>query len=115
MTDNSRNDAKGAATDPQLNAGRPASETQQWDRPGRDGVVGDQDTDPDRRDLRAEIGKYVSLVQFPASAGELTEAAAANGAADTVTSALRALEPKTRFENTRDLWIALDLEAPHRF
>jgi hypothetical protein len=30
-----------------------------WDRPGHDGIVTDADSDPDRVDLRSEIGQYV--------------------------------------------------------
>jgi hypothetical protein len=115
MTESSHDNAQTANTDPQLNAGRPSAETVGWDKPGRDGVVGEHDTDPDRRELRAEIGKYVSLATFPATAQDLSAAAAANGAPDAVTSALGSLAPQTKFDNARDLWVALGLEAPERF
>jgi len=115
MTDNSHAGAQPVSTDPQLNAGRPSADTAGWDRPGRDGIVGEHDTDPDRRELRAEIGKYVSLATFPATAQDLTAAAAANGAPEAVTSALGSLAPQTNFDNARDLWLALGLEAQERF
>jgi hypothetical protein len=43
-----------------------APDAELWDAPGHDGIVTDPDRDPDRVDLRSEIGKYVSLVTFPA-------------------------------------------------
>jgi hypothetical protein len=115
MTDNHLYQDKMPKTDNQLNGGRPSAETSGWDRPGRDGIVGDSDTDPDRRELRAEIGKYVSLATFPATAQDLSAAAAANGAPDEVTSALNGLAPEARFDTARDLWLALGLEAQERF
>jgi hypothetical protein len=115
MTDKTLGQASFANSDPQLNVGRLGGGTAGWDRPGHDGVVGEHDTDPDRRDLRAEIGKYVSLATFPATVQELVAAVAANGAPDEVTSALGGLEPQARFESTRDLWLALGLEAQERF
>jgi hypothetical protein len=82
---------------------------------GRDGIVGDHDSDPDRRDLRSEIGKYVSLASFPTTARELTDAVAATGAPDTVINTLRGIDPDTSLANTRELWLALDLESDERF
>jgi len=73
------------------------------------------DADPNRRDLRAEIGKYVSLTPFPATGGRLADAAANQGAPDVVLKALRGLSADASFETSRDLWIALDLEATERF
>src|SRR3954451_1121334 len=73
------------------------------------------DTDPLRRDVRADIGKYVSLTEFPTTAETLIGAATANGAPAQVINRLRALRPGTAFENTRELWIALGLEATDRF
>lgn len=86
-----------------------------WDLPGRDNVVGPDETDPDRRDLRADIGKYVSLSSFPATAEDLLEAATANQAPDPVLAELQSLDQKTSFDTTRDLWVALDLEVKQRF
>jgi hypothetical protein len=86
-----------------------------WDQPGRGNVVGPDETDPDRRDLRADIGKHVSLSSFPATAGDLVELATANQAPDAVLDELRSLAPETSFATTRDLWIALDLEVKERF
>jgi hypothetical protein len=86
-----------------------------WDRPGRDGVVGDADSDPDRTDLRSEIGQYVSLVTFPAEARELVAVAERNDAPDAVSSQLRRLDPGTRLANPSELWTALDLASDRRF
>ena len=115
MTDNRQEGARAGKTDPQLNGRRPGEETVGWDRPRHDGVVGGEDTDPDRRDLRAEIGKYVSLATFPASVRELAEVAEANRAPEPVISALDSLAPDMTLDTTRDLWLALGLEAPQRF
>ncbi len=105
----------GPGFDAELNAGRPGDDEQRWDRPGHDGVIGEHDTDPDRRNLRAEIGKYVSLATFPATAHDLVVAVSANGAPDEVISALGTLAPDANFETARDLWLALGLEARERF
>lgn len=86
-----------------------------WDAPGRDDVVGGEETDPDRRDLRGEIGKYVSLASFPATAEELREVAARNGAPGAVTQALADIGEAGSFATARDLWIALGLEVKERF
>src|SRR5215813_432657 len=37
-----------------------------WNTPGHDGIVDEDESDPDRVALRSEIGKYVSLARFPA-------------------------------------------------
>jgi hypothetical protein len=115
MTDKTLNKNNSVNSDPQLNGGRPGEDTTGWNRPGHDGVVGEHDTDPDRRDLRAEIGKYVSLAAFPTTTDDLIAAVTVNGAPDEVMSALGALEPRASFSNTRDLWLALGLEAKDRF
>jgi hypothetical protein len=83
--------------------------------PGHDGIVSDAETDPDRRDLRSEIGKHVSLASFPATADDLVRVAIANGAPEEVLQPLRGLESMTTFENTQDLWRALGLETKERF
>src|SRR5687768_7738872 len=84
------------------------------DQPGRDGVVDAQDTDPDRREVRAEVGKYVSLATYPATAMDLAEVAAANGAGDDVVGRLRALRDTT-FNGPQEVWPALGLESSDRF
>jgi len=78
-------------------------------------AVGDSDADPARRNLRAEVGKYVSLVEFPATAEQLIAAAEGNGAPASVTELLRGVRPGATFATTRDLWLALNLEATDRF
>ncbi|MBB5867691.1 hypothetical protein F4553_001070 [Allocatelliglobosispora scoriae] len=103
-------------TDPQLNAGFfdedavPAENTV-----GRDGVIDEHETDPERRELRAEIGKYVSLATFPATSLTLIESATANRAPDEVLDELRALPEDRSFETARDLWLELGLEVAERF
>jgi hypothetical protein len=101
-------DQRPIRTDPQLDAGGPGAEADV-------SRVGDTDADPDRRELRAEIGKYVSLHPFPTTAGELADAVAAAGAPQAVTQALVSVPADSRLENTRDLWLALGLEANERF
>src|SRR5687768_810715 len=78
-------------------------------------ATGASDSDPVRRDLRADIGKYVSLAEFPSTAQSLIDSATANGAPDFVVRSLRDLPTDDQFETARDLWIALDLEATERF
>jgi Protein of unknown function (DUF2795) len=86
-----------------------------WDSPGRDGVISDAESDPDRTDLRSRIGQYVSLVTFPAEVRELVAVAERNNAPDDVSAELRRLDPSTRLANTTELWAALDLASDHRF
>jgi len=78
-------------------------------------AIGAADSDPDRRELRADIGKYVSLVEFPATPKSLIDSATANGAPDFVLRPLRDLATDDQYETARDLWIALGLEATERF
>jgi len=82
--------------------------------PGGD-AVGPDDADPARRDLRAEAGKYVSLVEFPTTAEDLIAAAEGKSAPAQVIDLLRGLRPGASFETTRDLWVALGLESTNRF
>lgn len=86
-----------------------------WDRPGRDGVIGDFDTDPDRTDLRSAIGQYVSLVTFPTEAAELVALAERSDAPEEVSAELRRLDPGVRLANPTELWGALDLASDRRF
>ncbi|GAB4051740.1 DUF2795 domain-containing protein [Catellatospora paridis] len=86
-----------------------------WDTPGRDGVVGDDERDPDRRELRARIGQQVSLATFPATAEQLLEVARRGDAPDEVLDELGTLESGRTFENARELWQALGLEVEERF
>jgi Protein of unknown function (DUF2795) len=87
-----------------------------WDTPGRDGVVTEDDNDPDRTALRSEIGKYMSLASFPATAEVLAATAERHRAPDGVLAQLRSLgAPTTTFDSPREVWLALGLEAPHRF
>jgi hypothetical protein len=79
------------------------------------GAVGPDDADPARRALRAEVGKYVSLADFPATGKDLIRVAEENGAPDQVLTCLRGLGSAATFEHNRDVWIALDLEATERF
>lgn len=86
-----------------------------WDTPGRDGIVGGDERDPDRRELRADIGRHVSLATFPATAEQLLELARRGDAPDEVLDELGTLEPGRSFANARELWQALDLEVEVRF
>lgn len=86
-----------------------------WDTPGRDGVVTGDETDPDRRELRARIGEHVSLATFPATTEDLTETAVRSDAPDEVMESLGLLERGRTFANTRELWQALGLEVEQRF
>jgi hypothetical protein len=99
-------DSAGAGRDPELMPNP--------DVAGPD-VVGDADADADRRELRAEIGKYVSLASFPTRARELIAAAESNGAPDQVLDQLRTLDAGEEFSTARDVWLALGLEATDRF
>lgn len=110
MTDNER--ANAGAFDPEL---EPSDMAASAGSTGHDGDPGTDDRDPDRRDLRAEIGKYVSLASFPATAAELCQTARQGGAGDTVMQTLERLPADATFPNTRELWAALDLGDTGRF
>jgi hypothetical protein len=89
-------------------------DTELWDAPGHDGVISDAETDPDRTDLRSEIGWYVSLVAFPAATRSLIAAAEQRNASDAVLDQLRSLQPDRRFEHPGDVWEALGLSPGRR-
>jgi hypothetical protein len=91
------------------------TDPQYWEEPLHDGIVGPTDADPDRTDLRAAIGEYVSLVKFPASAKDLVSAAEARDAPDEVLAELRRLEPDSTYATTADLWSTLNLRSDRRF
>jgi len=88
---------------------------QLWDSPGRDGIVGADETDPDRLDLRSQIGQYVSLAKFPTTVRDLIATAESEDAPDEVLAELRQLDPGARYDNTQELWAALDLRSERRF
>jgi hypothetical protein len=88
---------------------------QLWDTPGHDGIVTDDERDPDRLALRSEIGKYVSLAHFPVTAEALTVVAERNQAPDDVIDRLRGLGPADTFDTAHEVWKALDLAVHHRF
>jgi uncharacterized protein DUF2795 len=77
--------------------------------------VGRTDSDPARRALRAELGKYVSLAEFPARMSDIIAAAEENVAPDEVLEHLRAIPRDATFDRPSDLWAALQLEATDRF
>jgi hypothetical protein len=85
-----------------------------WDAPGHDGRITDDETDPDRTDLRSEIGGYVSLVAFPAQTHSLIETAERRQASELVLEQLRSLDPDGRFEHPSDVWDALGLSPGRR-
>ncbi len=86
-----------------------------WDAPGHDGVVTDADSDPDRAQLRSDIGQYVSLVHFPADARTLVSVAESKDAPDHVLEQLTSLDSGARFADTTELWAALGLGSSKRF
>ena len=86
-----------------------------WNTPGHDGIVDEDESDPDRVALRSDIGKYVSLVHFPATAAVLTATAERHQAPDHVMENLRSLSPADTFASAHDVWRALDLTVHHRF
>jgi hypothetical protein len=86
-----------------------------WNTPGHDGIVDEDENDPDRLDLRSEIGKYVSLARFPATAAVLTATAERNQAPDDVLDHLRRLSQADTFTTAHDVWLALDLTVHRRF
>ena len=86
-----------------------------WDTPGHDGIVSDDESDPDRTDLRSAIGTYVSLVPFPAQAGHLLATAEEKDAPDEILERLRSLPSDATYANTAELWDALDLGSKRRF
>jgi Protein of unknown function (DUF2795) len=86
-----------------------------WNTPGHDGIVDENESDPDRVALRSDIGKYVSLAHFPASADALTATAERYQAPDHVLENLRSLSPEVTFTGAHDVWRALDLTVHHRF
>ena len=103
-----------ATNDPGSAPGTDPNLTPDPNAPSAD-AVGKEDVDSGRRDLRAEVGKYVSLVEFPTTAEDLIAAAEGNGAPGQVTDLLRGLRPGASFATTRDLWGALGLESTDRF
>ena len=88
--------------------------TELWDAPGHDGLVTDAETDPDRTDLRSEIGRYVSLATFPAGTRALIATAERQNASDAVLAQLRTLDPDARFQRPGDVWVALGLSPGRR-
>jgi hypothetical protein len=77
--------------------------------------IGDEDADRARRELRADIGTYVSLAQFPTTVGELITVVSGKGAPEEVLTRLGDLPEWTPLASSRDLWVALGLEATNRF
>jgi hypothetical protein len=112
MSEDRHDNAENTAFDPGL---RPSDMAVSAGSPGHDGDPGTSDSDPDRRELRAEIGKYVSLVSFPATAGQLCDAARQGGADDAVVKALESLPADATYPNARELWAALGLGDTGRF
>ena len=86
-----------------------------WNTPGHDGIVGEDEVDPDRIALRSEIGKYVSLARFPVSGSALANLAERADASDEVRGELGGLPGEAVFSNAHDVWQALDLTVNRRF
>jgi hypothetical protein len=116
MTQQIDNSKHGPRLDDQLaQHAREEADVRDWDTPGHDGIVGAEETDPDRRDLRALIGQHISSTHFPATTKDLIATAAANDAPPEVLEELRTLDPSARFTNAPELWSALDLGIDQRF
>jgi hypothetical protein len=91
------------------------TEPQFWEAPGHDGIVGPDETDSDRTDLRSQIGQYVSLVKFPTTIRDLIAEVENRDAPDEVLTELRNLDVGMRFANTAELWQAMGLGSDRRF
>lgn len=116
MTEQIDNSKHGPRLDDQLaQQAREETDVRAWDTPGRNGIVGADETDPDRRDLRALIGQHISSAHFPATTKDLIATATANDAPPEVLEELRTLDPDARFTNAPELWSALDLGVAQRF
>jgi len=74
-----------------------------WNEPGHDGVVSDFDGDPDRTDLRSEIGQYLSRATVPTQARTLIAAAERANASAAVLVSLKGLERDARFTDAQQL------------
>jgi hypothetical protein len=92
-----------------------ATDIRFWDAPGHDGVVSDADGDPDRAQLRSDIGQFVSLAPFPADARTLVSVAESKDAPEHVLARLASLDPSVRFANATELWATLGLGSSKRF
>ena len=86
-----------------------------WDAPGHDGVVTDADSDPDRAQLRSDIGQYVALVHFPVDARTLVSVAESKDAPEHVLAELTSLDENARFSDATKVWAALGLSSSKRF
>jgi hypothetical protein len=61
----------------------------------------------DAQELRAELDKYVTLMQFPTTSADLVATATGNHAPDEVIDALRRLPPGSAYGSTEEVWQAL--------
>jgi len=81
-------------------------------------AYGDDDgtlRDPDEREARARLGRYVPRSVFPAKRDELMAAARAHRAPDEIVAELRGLDGERRYETVASVWTALGYPSDERF
>jgi Protein of unknown function (DUF2795) len=86
-----------------------------WVPEGHHGVDTDDDRDPDYRDERAKIGKYLPRSIFPATGAQILAHASSLAAPEDVLQALRRLDQRRRYANAQQLWKSLHLSSGPRF
>jgi hypothetical protein len=86
-----------------------------WVPEGHHGVDTEDDRDPDFRDERAKIGKYLPRSIFPATGEQIVAEAGKLNAPDDVLRTLGDLDPAERYANAQELWASLRLSSGPRF
>lgn len=86
-----------------------------WIPEGHHGVDTDDDTDPDYRDERAKIGKYLPRSLFPATGARIVVEARNLNAPEDVLEMLGRLDPGHRYASAQELWKSLHLSSGPRF
>jgi hypothetical protein len=82
---------------------------------GHIGEATGDDRDPDYREERARIGKYLSRTVFPASGARIAADAKHHNAPDEVLETLGRLNSGHRYANAQELWKSLGLSSASRF
>jgi hypothetical protein len=100
-----------------LESGGHATHAEEWRDPepaGEDQVVDSAlvggtppGLSPEEVEARSELARYLGLACFPGTPAELLEAAASNGAPETMLNQLRTLPTEIELENVAELWQAL--------
>jgi Protein of unknown function (DUF2795) len=86
-----------------------------WTPLGHHGVDTDDDRDPDYREERARIGKYLPRALFPATGAQIVAQARKVNAPNEVLEALATLDQGHRYANAQELWKSLHLSSGPRF